>query len=138
MEAVEQRFGLGDGLPLHDVGHQRCRRLRDGAARSLERRLLDDAVVADAQIHRQAIAAQRVVALGLAAPGERAKIPRPLVVIQDHFLVEVFEVGHQANTSCTLASAAASASSSSRVLYSASEARAVAGTRSRSISGWQQ
>src|SRR5438067_4076833 len=115
MEALEQCLRLGHRLPLHAFGHERRRRLRDGTAGSLKRRLLDDAVV-DAQIHRQAIAAEGVVAFSLAGIVERAKIPGPPVVIQDHFLVELLEIGHHANTSRTLPNAAASASISSRVL----------------------
>src|SRR5437868_2319023 len=83
---------LGDGLALDDIGHERRRRLRDGAAGALKRRVLYH-VVLDAEIHRQPIAAERVVAFGLPAAVERAKIPRPPVVIEDHFLVEVLEIG---------------------------------------------
>ena len=59
-------------------------------------------------------------------------------MVEDHFLIEVLELGAHPNTSWTVRSAATSASTSSRVLYSASDARAVAGTPRRAINGWQQ
>ncbi len=64
----------------------------------------------------EAVAAQRVVAVrarvGLL---ELAEVTRPLVVIEDHVAVEIFQL-HQPNTSRTLGSAATSLSTSPRVL----------------------
>ena len=56
------------------------------------------------QIDRQPVAAQRVVALGAewSASSQLAEVPRLLVVIQDHFLVERQQIGHQPKTSRTL------------------------------------
>jgi len=49
-----------------------------------------DRVTLDVQEHGDLVAAQRVVALRLAVDRIRhAEVPRPLVVIEDHFLVQV-------------------------------------------------
>src|SRR5262249_30888100 len=132
VKAFEQRFGLGDGLPLDRFGHQRGRGLRDRAPRALERGIADDPVL-DLQIDRDAIATERIVAFGLPPALERPEVPRPLVVIEDHLLVQVLKVSAHAKPSRTLCSAAASAASSSRVLYRARDARDVAGTPRRAM-----
>ena len=49
-------------------------------------------------------------------PNEPVEIARLLVVVQDHLLVELSQVGHQEKTSVTFRIAATSASISSRVL----------------------
>ena len=64
------------------------------------------------------VAAERVASLGLAGGAiERAEVPRLLGVIEDHRLIEIAQLGgHQPNTSNTVRSPLASASTSSRVL----------------------
>src|SRR5918993_5678278 len=138
VEALKERVRSLHGLSLDRVGHQRRGRLGDRAAGSLERHVFDR-VAGHLDVERQAITTERVVSLGVVTGRlDRAKVPRPLVVVEDHFLVKLVEAGHQPNTSITLRRAAPSASSSSRVLYIASDARAVAGMPSRSITGCAQ
>ena len=48
---------------------------------------------------------------------------RIAVVIEDDLLIEVLQIAHRANISCTLTMPSASRSTSARVLYSAKEAR---------------
>ena len=75
-----------------------------------------DPIAFDAQVHGQAIAAQRVVAFGMPPLLDRAEIARPSIVIEDDLLIELLKAAAHTNTSRTFASAAASASISSRVL----------------------
>jgi hypothetical protein len=89
VERVEQVARFADGFALHRIGHQRCGRLRDRAALSLEGGVLDHVAI-EGQIERQAIAAERVVALLLRRRRvDDAKVMRPAIVIEDHFLVKV-------------------------------------------------
>src|SRR5262249_37613815 len=91
------------------------------------------------QVNCDPVATKRVVAPGLAVDIRRmAEIPRPLAVVEDHFLIKLTKIGHQANSSRTFLSARTNASASSIVLYMAKDARAVAGTLSRSINGSAQ
>src|SRR5438874_1110232 len=138
MKPLEHGIRLRDGASFHHVGHHRGGCLRDRAAGAFERGVADH-VALHLQVQGQPIAAKRVVALGpMVRIGERVKVPRPSVVVEDNFLIQIREVGHQPNTSCTRCSARPIASSSSRVLYIASEARAVAGMPKRSMTGCAQ
>src|SRR3546814_10770619 len=68
-----------------------------------------------------------------------AEVPRLLAVVEDDFLIELSQfVEHQPKISCTVSSALTRASASSRVLYTPKDARAVAATPRRSISGSAQ
>ena len=98
-----------------------------------------DRIAVHLDVDREVIAAERIEAFGGAIRGRQlAIIARRLAVLEDHFLIEIAEFGHQANTSCTLRMPRARASASARVLYSAKEARAVAGMPKRCITGCAQ
>src|SRR2546425_9261876 len=133
VELLEHVPGLAQRLTLDAVGHHRSRRFRDRASRPLEAGVLDHAVL-DLQVERQPIPAERVVALGVPVGAfHRAEVARPAVMVEDDLLIELPKIGHwgppvgHVKSSRTLWSAATRASISSRVLYSASDARAVAG-----------
>ncbi len=76
------------------------------------------------------VAAKGIVAVRrtVAAFGFLAVVTRVAVVIEDDLLVQGAQIHYRPNTSLTFQMAAASASTSSRVLYRANEARAVAAT----------
>src|SRR5262249_43263138 len=72
-------------------GQQRCRRDRDRAAVALEA-CLGDAVALDAQLQRDAVAAQRVVGTRLMCRRrERAGVSRVRVMLEDDVLVELLQ-----------------------------------------------
>src|SRR5262249_18164210 len=97
-------------------GHHGRRRLGDGAARPLEGGVLYDAVL-HRDLDGDAVAAEGVVALGGPVRGrDLAAVPRMPVLGQTHPLAEAAEIGHQAKISRALSIAAASVSSSARVL----------------------
>src|SRR5208283_323698 len=90
-------------------------------------------------INRTTVTAQRVISLGLPIGRlQPAKIARRFVVFQDHFLIELAQIVHYANTSRADLIPSTSASTSSFVLYTANDARAVAGIPNRSITGCAQ
>src|SRR5690606_7052637 len=121
------------------LGHDRRRCLRDGAALAQEAHVLDPAVVAHLEPDVHLVAAEGIEPLGLAGgAGHLAEVAGRAVVVEDDGLVELAHRGHQANTSRTRPSPRTSASTSARLLYMPSEARAVAGTPRRCISGWAQ
>ncbi|MNL52148.1 hypothetical protein D3C87_1752980 [compost metagenome] len=93
-ELLDQALGLRDGLAL-DVGrHHRGRGLADGARVAGEGDLLD-AIALHVEGERDVVAAHRVVAFGLAVGVlHRPEVAGLLVVLQDHFLVELLLVGH--------------------------------------------
>src|SRR6185312_2099062 len=115
VEALEERRGLGQRLALENLGHQRGRGLRDGAAAPLEAHILD-ALALHRHVHRHLVAAQRVMAVrDMAGMLLRAEIARPLAVIEDDVLVEIAQIhGHfvALNIVCAALIAAASASMS--------------------------
>jgi hypothetical protein len=116
VEALEERLGLGLGLALDHLGHQRGRGHRDGAAAALEGGVLDDAVL-QREVDGDLVAAERVVAARLAVRVlGRAEVPRLAVMVEDDLLVEVAQLGHQPKISFTLARPSASASISSNRL----------------------
>src|ERR1700680_4106892 len=133
MKTGEQRLCLRLGLPLQRLRHERGGGGGDGTARTLEAHVLDHAI-RDFQVQRQPVTAQRVEALGAAV---RSRQPPEILggatVVDDDVPVEISQVRHQANTSCALRTARNSASTSSHVLYSAKEARTVAGRANRAI-----
>ena len=95
MHLREQRLRLLRRLALQRLGHQRGRRGGDGAAAALEARRLDHAV-GDVQMQRQAVAAQRVEALGMVRGlGQRAEVVRAPAVVDDDFLVKVTQIRHR-------------------------------------------
>ena len=80
-------------LPLHRLGHQRGRGGRDRAARALEARRRASRSPSSAQRDLHPVAAQRVVALGLAVGvGERPEVARPPVVVEEDLLIEVAQL----------------------------------------------
>src|SRR5262249_33793528 len=112
VERGEERLRLIERLPLQHLGHERGRGGRDGAAAPLERDV-GDAVAVEPQINRDAVAAERVVAVReMARMLERAEIPRMPAVIQDDVLVKLAEVHYRANIFCAATIASASASTS--------------------------
>src|SRR5512139_3134618 len=139
VETLEEPVGFLDGLPLQGVGHQRGGGFGDGAPGSLKPRVRHHPVL-DLEHHPEAVAAEGVVPLRLAAvcPLDHPEVPGRPVVVEDHALVEFVEVAHQAKRSRASCSPTTSWSMSSRVLYTPREARTVAGSRSTCISGWAQ
>src|SRR5205814_3001310 len=97
-----------------------------------------DLPVVHPDVHAHLVAAQRVVVVRLEVVWKQlAEVPRALVVVEDVVAVEV--VHHDSpKSSHARPSEATSASTSARVLYGPKEARAVAGTPSRRISGIAQ
>ena len=114
MELFEQLEGFGAGLALEALGHQGGRRGGDGAAGADEADV-DDDVVFDFDEELQLVAAERIIAIGLAG-GVRhgVAVSGTLGVIENDFLVEI--VNHQEKTSLTLWRPATSASISPKVL----------------------
>ena len=107
------------------------------AWRPLEADVLDP-VSRGRDVDRDAIAAQRVVANGGVGVFLDPEIPRPPAVIQDHLLVQFAKFAHAPNTSIAWTIPSAKRSRSSLVLYIAIDARTVATTPKRCISGWAQ
>ena len=128
---------LVDALAGKLLGGHRRRRLGDGAAVAGEGDLRDASLVVERELHLQLVAAERVVVLELEVGIlERAPVPGTLVVLEDVLAVEV--VHYRANTRRTSANPSISRSTSACVLWTANEARDVAPTPSRFISGWAQ
>src|SRR4051812_7643200 len=128
---------LLDRHPDQFVGGHRGRRLGDRAAVAGEGDVGDLAVLADPDLDLELVAAQRVrveelhvrvVQLGLGW----APIVRALVVLEDVLAIQIV---HQAKISWTVPSPSMRRSTSSRVAWTANEARVEAGMPSRRISG---
>ena len=116
VEASEERLGLDQGVALDRLRHHRGRRHRDRATGADEVRVPDDAVL-DLQVDRRHVAAQRVLPVDLAVRvGQRAEVPRPLAVIEDHLLIELAQIVAHAKTSITFWIPSTRASTSARVL----------------------
>src|SRR6185295_2388189 len=129
-----------DRHPDDLVGRHRRRRLRDRTAVAGEADVLDLAVAVELELHLELVAAQGVEVVGLEVGFVQfgfgwGPITRVLVVLEDVLAVEVV---HQANTSRTLSSPSIRRSTSSRVECTANDARLVADTPSRRISGCAQ
>src|SRR6516225_841616 len=138
VEAREQLVRLGGGLALHRLGQERRRGGRDGAALAGEARVAH-AVSVDLEHEHELVAAERIAPTGaVRGVRQRPEVPRVLGVVQDHLLVEVSQVGHQPKISSTRRTPAARRSTSVRVLCTANDARAVAGTSKCSITGCAQ
>src|SRR4051812_43689819 len=128
---------VGDRHALDLVGRHRRRRLADRAAVAVEADVLDRAVAGDAEHHAQLIAAQRVRVLELEVRRlHHAPVVRALVVVEDLLAIEI--IHQSAKTSLTRSSPASSRSTSSRVLCTANDARLVAPTPKRFMSGCAQ
>ena len=80
-----QSADLGDCFASHDLGHQRRRGDADGATVALEGGISEEVtVVGEADVDRDAIAAERVVAFGVPrAVDERPEVARISVVVED-------------------------------------------------------
>src|SRR5579864_1012580 len=119
VEALEEAPRLLERLAAQRLGHHRGRGGRDGAADALEGDVLDPPLI-DPQEDLHPVAAEGVVADGaVTRAGQAAVIARPPVVVEDDLAVEVLqpaEAAAHANTSRTRSTAAARASTSSRVL----------------------
>ncbi len=86
--------GLGARLALDGFAHERGGSGRDRAAAAFEAQVADQ-VAGQVDVEMQAVAAQRVVAFGVAAGvRQAAAVSRAAVVIDDHVAVEIGEV-HQ-------------------------------------------
>src|SRR3954453_21527038 len=128
---------VGDRHALDLVGGHRGGGLADRAAVPVEADVLDRARVVDAQHHAQLVATKRVRVLELEVRRlHRAPVVRALVVVEDLLAIQV--VHQSAKTSLTRSSPATSASTSSRVLCTANDARLVAPTPKRFMSGCAQ
>src|SRR3954471_19935400 len=94
METFEEGAGLTDRVSLDGVGHERCRCLRNGTTAPLKRDIRDHITI-DLHVEIQPIAAEWIVALGAVRRRfDRAEVPRPLVMVEDHFLIQVAEIRH--------------------------------------------
>src|SRR5881397_3318570 len=112
-----EAFGIGERHPLHHRREHRCARLTDRATLALELHLGDSVGPIDLHMEDDLVPAQRVRVPGvLRGAGERALVPRVLVVVQDLFLINVVRDRHQAKTSWTFLMPATSASASSMSL----------------------
>jgi len=138
MEAAGQRahlFGVGrrqgQGLAYRFLGQ--CDRALRSANGEIQRvpdvgpvvakqvaayfRDADNAAVVDRKEYGHLVATERIITVGtMAGAGERAGIPRPLDVVEDHLLVEIAQFAHSRNTSRTVLRPATRASTSSRSL----------------------
>src|SRR3954470_17523801 len=128
---------VGDRHALDLVRSHRGGGLADRAPVAVEADVLDRAVVAHAEHHAQLVAAQRVRVLELEVRGlHHAPVVRALVVVEDLLAIQV--VHQSAKTSLTRSRPAMRRSTSSRVLCTANEARFVAPTPKRFMSGCAQ
>src|SRR5258708_14962897 len=134
MKGVKESIGLICRFALHQRAHHGRRRFRDGAAAASEPYVLDPVAV-ESHEDGVVITAEWVVAVDPFGIRELPVVSRIPVVIEDDLLVKLAKIRHQRKTSMTLLSPATSASASSRVLYSPNEARPVAGTLNRIITG---
>src|SRR5271154_934427 len=116
MEALEDFFRLRQRLALHALGHHGGGRLRNRAARALKADVADRIAI-ERDVHGEPIAAERIEPLGFVVRGRQlAEISRRLAVLQNYVLVQIAQVGHQANTSRTFPIPRTNASTSSRLL----------------------
>ena len=116
VDAMKQGLGLVQRFADHAGRHHRGRGFGDGAALALECGVLDHAIL-HAQIEPDLVPTERVVALGGPVGAlQHAEVPRLPVVVENHLLVEVAEIGHQPKISRARSIAATSVSSSPRVL----------------------
>src|ERR1035437_5877420 len=115
MEAFKQLRNLCFGFTLQCLGHHRSRCGRNGAAGALKGHIPHGPVL-HVHVDRDLVATERVVALGNARALEPPEVARPLAVVDDHFLLQLAQLGTHANTSRTLWIPATSASISACAL----------------------
>src|ERR1700682_2458569 len=141
-ERRHRRQGVPDALADHLIGQHRRRGLADRTALPVIGNVGDPlTVVAQSHPEPDLVAARRVHLKGLGT----VRLPQPavmraLVVIEDHFLIELLQPHCQPlpknSTACR--TPATSRSTSSSVLYTANDARAVAAMPNRRCSGHAQ
>ena len=94
LEILKQLFRLSSGFALQSLRHHRSRSTRDSATRALKRDVLDH-VSLDSERDGTAIAAQRIETLGFVVGSRQlAEVPGRLGVLQDHFLIDIPQIGH--------------------------------------------
>ena len=139
LEGRDEAAHLVDRLALDGGRHQRGGGLADGAARAADLQVGQLAVLDD-HGHHDLVAAQGVEALH--AVGGRgvqlASVPGRAVVVEDDLAVQLFEVGHQPNNLPASSNPSISTSMSCSSLNRDNEARAVACTPRRRMSGLAQ
>src|SRR3989441_10301191 len=114
---LAEAFGIGERHPLHHRREHRCARLTDRTTLALKLHLGDSVGAVDLHMEDDFVPAQRVRVPGvLRGAGERALVPRVLVVVQDLFLIHIVRDRHQAKTSWTFLTPTTSASASSMSL----------------------
>src|SRR5215471_17942764 len=106
MKTIKKFFRFCAGLAFQALRHHGSRSLGDGAARSLKSDIADLCVltvsVFKIEIDGEVIAAERVIAFSLViGAGQFAVVTRGLAVLQNHLLIKLTQVGHQAKTSRT-------------------------------------
>src|SRR5690606_21166707 len=95
LKASEKPERLDHTVLADGFGHQRCRCLRNRASAAGEPHVADDIGV-NAHLDMNPIAAERVVALGLTGRIRQGpEVPRPSIVVENQFLVELGQVRHQ-------------------------------------------
>ena len=100
-----------------------------------------DALAVEIHVHRQPVAAQRIVAVGVRVGRiEPAEVPRMAVVVDDDVAIEVFQIHAAQPAPCARCAERRDQRGRSprTCCRSDSEARAVAGTSKKSITGIAQ
>src|SRR5438876_6625164 len=106
---------LNSRLSLDALRHQRGRGFGNGATFTLKT-CIGNHVTIHPQVHRQSIAAKRVVAFGGMRSIQHLEVSRPTAMVDDQFLIKIRNVAHRLNNSWTLRTPFANASSSDFVL----------------------
>ena len=133
----DQPLGVGHLAPLDKVDHQRCRRLRDGAAAADKPCVLNDAV-GNAQLQGDIIAAAGVDPLqAVGCPRHGVAVGGAAAVFGYNLGVQFVQV-HKPITFLTFSRFCSRASMSCGVLYRATLARQQLPMPRYSISGWAQ
>src|SRR5690606_6840903 len=147
-ERLAEVLGLGRGATGHEVGEHGQRGLRDAAALPLPAHALDG-VAGELDAERHLVAAPGVDLVRLAARRavrhlDQAPAVRGLRVVEDDLLVHLLDRAHGVlpqsteKNARTPANASRNASTSSRVVYTDADARAVAAIPNRRCSGCAQ
>src|SRR5512142_1320709 len=101
VEMVKELFRLCLGFAFQSLSHHRGRSFRYGAARTLEGDIANKISV-HLQINGEAIATERVISLSFVVGRlQLAIVARRLAVLQNDFLVQIAQIGHQPKTSFT-------------------------------------
>ncbi|CPU64268.1 Uncharacterised protein [Mycobacteroides abscessus] len=141
-------LGLRGGAPRHEVGEHGQGRLRDAAALPLPAHAVDR-VAGELDAQRHLVAARGVHLVRLAAGRavghlDQAPAVRGLRVVEDDLLVHLLDRAHRVlsqsteKNARTPANASRNVSTSSRVVYTDADARAVAAIPKRRCRGWAQ